>query len=156
MRQRQHGITVMASMLTNGFGIISAGTSFHWANLRPIQWKATTQNCDIIWHAWLANRVAFLAALMPWNVLCACSFIVSTVGSFTNSSIQIIQLTLWTSLAHYFSHSLPAITTRKLENLCYNCSLRQNSLSAHPAGLLARMGCKCILLVVKNASHPLF
>src|SRR5215211_7584263 len=105
MRQRQNGITVTALMLTNGFGIISAGTRFHWANLRPIQWKATMRNCDIIWHALLANRVAFLAARMPWNVLCACSFIVSIVGSFTNSSIQIILLTSWTSLAHYFSHS---------------------------------------------------
>src|SRR5215207_11098276 len=81
-RPRPNGITVTALMLTNGFGIISAGTRFPWANLKPIPWKATMRNCDIIWHAWLANRVAFLAALMPWNVLCACSFTVSTVGSY--------------------------------------------------------------------------
>jgi hypothetical protein len=76
---------------------------------KPIQWKAITLNCVIIWHVWLANRVVSHAALMRWSAPCACLCIVSTADNFTNNVIQIIRLTYWTSLAHYFSHSLAEI-----------------------------------------------
>ena len=106
MRRRQNGITVTGSMLTNGSGITLAGMKFQRANRKLTPLKETMQNCVIIWPASLANHVAFLGAPMHWNVPCAYLFIVSTAGNFTNNASQIILLTSWTLLTHYFSHSL--------------------------------------------------
>jgi len=103
-RQKQNGITVMALMLTNGSGITLAGTKFQKARLILIQLKQITPNYVIILLAWLANLVVFLDALTPLNVRCACLFIVSTAGNFTNNIFQITSLTLWISSAHSFSH----------------------------------------------------
>jgi hypothetical protein len=90
MPQKQSGITAMALMHIDGFGIILAGRKFRRANLRRIPSKETMRNCDITWRVWLVNHVAFLVAHLRSNALCAFLSIVSTADNFTNNIIQII------------------------------------------------------------------
>ena len=55
---------------------------------------------------WLASLVVFLVARMLCVVPYVYLFSASTADNFTNNVIPTILLISWTSLAHYFRHSL--------------------------------------------------
>jgi hypothetical protein len=103
---KQNGITAMALMRTNGFGITLAGMKFQWARLTHIPSKVTMQNFVIIWLVLLVDRVAFHAAHMHLNALCGFSFIVSMADNFISNAFLTTPRILCTSLALPFSHSL--------------------------------------------------
>ena len=64
------------------------------------------RNYGIIWPAWPASRVVSLVAHRHSAVPSVYSLSVTTAGNFTNNIFHIIRLILWTSLAHYISHSV--------------------------------------------------
>ena len=104
-RPRRNGITVMVLMLMLIFGITLVDTKSRRVSLTPIRLKQIMQNYVIIWHAWPASRVVSLVVHRHSAVPSVYSPSVTTADNFTNNISQIIPLMLWTSLAHYFSHS---------------------------------------------------
>jgi hypothetical protein len=63
-------------------------------------------NSVTIWLDWLASPVVFLAARTPWNVPYGYLSSASTADNSTSNCSQITFRMSWTSLAHYFRHSL--------------------------------------------------
>lgn len=96
----------MAWMRTNGSGITSADMKLQSARPPPIRWRQTMLNSVTIWLDWLASPVVFLAARTLRNVPCVYLSSALTADNSTSNSSQVTLRMSWTSLAHYFRHSL--------------------------------------------------
>jgi len=103
--RKPKGITPMPSIPIKGSGITTEGTRFRKASPIPIRSKRTMPNCVTIWHVRLASPAVFLVVPILSYVPYVCLSFVSTAGNSTKHVILITLQTLWTSLAHYISHS---------------------------------------------------
>lgn len=106
MRPRPNSISVMPLMLMTACGITMVDMMFLKVKPTLIRLKAIMPSCDTIWHVWQDRRDVSRAVHMPWNVLCVCSYSVTTGDNCTSNFILPIRLTSRISLTHYFSHSL--------------------------------------------------
>lgn len=64
-----------------------------------------TQSCVTTWLVWQENLVVSLVVPMHSIVQSVCSSIVSIADNFTSNASLLTLLMLWSSLAHYVSHS---------------------------------------------------
>lgn len=87
------------------FGTISADTKFLRVRQRPSQSRVATQSCVTTWLVWQENLVVSLVVPMHSIVQSVCSSIVSIADNFTSNASLLTLLMLWSSLAHYVSHS---------------------------------------------------
>ena len=94
-------------------GITWVSIKFQKVSRIPILWRLTTLSFDITWLAWQDHHVVSRVVLMPWNVLCAYSSIVSTPDNCINTSILPTLLISSISLALDFHHSERTASLRR-------------------------------------------
>jgi hypothetical protein len=88
------------------FGTMAAGTKFQCAREKPIESKAIMPSCATTWLVWHVHRAVSRVVPLLWNALYVCLCIASIAANSTSNVSLLIPLMSWSSLTHYFSHSL--------------------------------------------------
>lgn len=91
-RPRPNSISVMPLMHMTACGMTMVDMKFLKEKPTSTRLKEITPSCDTIWHVWQDRRGVSRAVHMPWNVLCVCSYSVTTGDNCINNFILLIRL----------------------------------------------------------------